>query len=98
MSVGIFKSPQGDMYKTWSTPVRISGINGKDGKQGEQGLPGAVAGITVYRTKNLYYGTKSSEIPNTPQCTISDPEDDSTFEITSNNWSTEVTSDNPDMI
>lgn len=64
MSNAVFSS-NGDLYKKWSTPIRISGRDGQDGKQGPEGLPGTVAGVTQFFNYPIFYRGTSDQ-PDTP--------------------------------
>ena len=65
MSTAVFSS-EGNIYKKWSTPVRISGKDGENGERGPAGLDGTVAGVTQYFNTPIFFRGTSSR-PDTPK-------------------------------
>lgn len=64
MSNAVFSS-SGEVYKTWSTPIRISGRDGVDGERGPAGLPGTTAGVTQFFNYPIFHIGTSVQ-PDTP--------------------------------
>ena len=52
------KSAAGVLITTWSTPVRVSGINGMKGDKGEDGSSPAMVYRGEYSASKTYYGNK----------------------------------------
>lgn len=67
MSNAVFSS-SGEVYKTWSTPIRISGRDGVDGERGPAGLPGTTAGVTQFFNYPIFHIGTSAQ-PATPNVT-----------------------------